>query len=139
MRKVDCNKVGELMKIFQRTLILGLVILLISCAPVFEILNQLDLPAKLALTEEDVANGLKEALKVGANNSVDILSLQDGFIRDELLKIALPEEAKIITDNLSLIPGGQGLLDDVVLRLNRAAEDAINPTAIYLYIFRQHI
>ena len=102
-------------------------LVLTSCAELLDTVNQMGLPVKL--TEADITNGLKEALKVGTNNSVDILSLKDGFLSDELLKIALPSEADIIVDNLALIPGGQGLVDDVVLRLNRAAEDAVKEAA----------
>ena len=113
------------MKAFLTTIIVAYAIIFSSCAAVLDTMSQMGLP----VTEVEVANGLKEALKIGTNNSVDVLSLQDGFFRDEFLKIALPKEAKIITDNLSLIPGGQGLVDDVVLRLNRAAEDAVTEAA----------
>lgn len=101
--------------------------MLISCAEVLNTIGQFELPAQL--TEGEVANGLKEALKVGANNSVDILSVENGFLGDELLKIVLPKEVSIITDNISMIPGGDKLVDDVILRLNRAAEDAVTEAA----------
>jgi len=103
--------------------IISALVIFISCAEVLNTIGQMEFPAKL--TEADVASGLKQALKVGTNKSVDILSMKDGFFGDELLKIALPNEAKIITDNLSMIPGGDKLVDDVVFRLNRAAEDAV--------------
>jgi len=85
------------------------------------------LPIKL--TEADIASGLKEALKVGTNNSVDILSIENGFLGNEALKVLIPPEADIIMENLSLIPGGQKLVDDAILRLNRAAEDAVTEAA----------
>jgi hypothetical protein len=68
--------------------------------------------------------GLKEALTVGITNTVKRVNQPDGYAGDALLKILLPAEAAIITDNIKLIPGGEALIDDVVLRLNRAAEDA---------------
>ena len=68
--------------------------------------------------------GLKDALSVGITNSVTALSKQNGYFADPLLKILLPKEAQPIVDNIKLIPGGQGMIDEVVLRLNRAAEDA---------------
>ena len=104
-----------------------IMLMLMSCAEVLNKIGQMELPVKL--TETDVANGLKEALKVGTNNSVDLLSTEDGFLGNELLKIMLPSEAKIITDNIALIPGGEKLVEDVVLRLNRAAEDAVTEAA----------
>lgn len=111
------------MKSAIKIFIIASLAILISCAEVLNTIKQLELPAQL--TEGEVADGLKEALKVGTNNSVDMLSLKDGFLADELLKIALPPEADIITYNLSMIPGGDKLVEDVVLRLNRAAEDAV--------------
>jgi len=115
------------MKTLQKLSIIFLLVVLTSCAEVLDTISQFELPAQLS--EGEVANGLKEALKIGTNNSVDILSLENGFLGDELLKIVLPEEANIITDNLSMIPGGDKLVDDVVLRLNRAAEDAVTEAA----------
>jgi len=112
--------------IFKLTVIASL-LMFISCAEVLNTISQFELPTKL--TEGDVADGLKEALKVGTNNSVDLLSIEDGFLSDELLKIVLPPEADIITNNLSMIPGGDKLVEDVVLRLNRAAGDAVTEAA----------
>lgn len=76
-------------------------------------------------TAEMNASGLKEALQVGLGNSVSVLNQKDGFLGNEMLKILLPEEASMIVDNLKYIPGGEKLVSDVVLSLNRAAEDAV--------------
>jgi len=70
------------------------------------------------------AAGLKEALTVGATNSVLSLARENGYYSDAALKILLPDDASVIVDNIKLIPGGQNMINDVVLRLNRAAEDA---------------
>ncbi len=53
----------------------------------------------------------------------------DGYYGDELVKILLPEEASVIIDNLSKIPGGDKLVEDVILSINRAAEDAAKEVA----------
>ncbi len=87
------------------------------------------IPVDVPLTEADVAKGLKEALIVGSKNSSSILSAVDGYYGDELVKILLPEEASVIIDNLARIPGGDKLVQDVVLRINRAAEDAAKEVA----------
>jgi len=68
--------------------------------------------------------GLKEALSVGIAKGVKNLSQENGFYSDAALKIFLPKEASVIVDHIKLVPGGQTMLNDVVLRLNRAAEDA---------------
>lgn len=69
--------------------------------------------------------GLKEALQFGLSNSVSLLNQQDGFYANEAMKIFLPEEAQTIVEHIRLLPGGEALVSDVVLRLNRAAEDAV--------------
>ncbi|MDP2337535.1 MAG: DUF4197 domain-containing protein [Bacteroidota bacterium] len=48
----------------------------------------------------------------------------DGYLKDQAVKILLPPEAKEITDHISKLPGGSKLVDDVIIRINRAAEDA---------------
>ncbi len=111
------------MKLFTKSTLIATMLVLTSCAEMLNTIGQMGLPDKLS--ETDVVNGLKEALEVGTVKSVDLLSAKNGFFGDELLKIALPPEAAIITDNLKLIPGGEKLVNDVVFRLNRAAEDAV--------------
>jgi len=75
------------------------------------------------LTNQNAA-GLKEALSVGIANSVTRLSKTDGYLGNQALKILLPAEARTISDNLKYVPGGDKLMNDVIVRLNRAAEDA---------------
>lgn len=70
------------------------------------------------------AAGLKEALVVGTSNSVMRLNKTDGYLGNSALKILLPDEARIISSNLRYVPGGEKLMNDVVVRINRAAEDA---------------
>ena len=78
----------------------------------------------LPLTNTEIVNGLKDALLVGTDSAVTHLSAIDGYLKDLTIKILLPPEAKTITDNLSKLPGGSKLVDDVIVRINRAAEDA---------------
>jgi hypothetical protein len=112
------------------------VFLLSGCAELMQIVESL--PIDVPLTEAEVADGLKEALITGANNSSSILSAVDGYYGDELIKILLPEEAAVIIDNLSKIPGGDKLVEDVVLSINRAAEDAAKEVApIFIGSIRQ--
>lgn len=81
------------------------------------------------LTEGDIVGGLKEALSIGSKNAALQLSSRDGYWGDPEVRIPLPGEAKVIVDNISRIPGGQQLIDDVVLSINRAAEDAARGVA----------
>lgn len=90
------------------------------------------------LTEAEVVRALKEALTVGAENSARKLAAENGYYGDELVKILLPDEAEIIVDNISRIPGGEALVEDVILRINRAAEDAAKEIApIFISSVRQ--
>lgn len=111
----------------KRILILASALLMLAgCA---EILKIMETAGPAALTEREVVNGLKEALITGAKNSAGRLSVTDGYYRDLAVKILLPDEAKIIVDNISRIPGGEKLLEDVIVRINRAAEDAAREVA----------
>ncbi len=112
----------------KRILIPALSILLLSgCAELNTFIQSV--PVDAPLTEAEVAKGLKEALTIGSKNASAILSAADGYYGDELVKILLPEEASVIIDNLGKIPGGDRMVEDVVLRINRAAEDAAKEVA----------
>jgi len=102
------------------------VLILTGCA---EVMNILQTVSPVPLSEEEVISGLKEALMTGARNSAQRLAAENGYYGDEAIKILLPDEAKVIIDNISKIPGGDKLVQDVVLRINRAAEDAAKEVA----------
>lgn len=104
----------------------GLLILISGCA---ELMNVMQSTGTVPLTEADVVNGLKEALKTGAKNSAQKLAAENGYYGDPLVKILLPDDAKIIVENISRIPGGDKLVQDVILSINRAAEDAAKEAA----------
>ena len=86
-------------------------------------------PKSAQLTNTDIVGGLKEALTLGAQNSASKLSAVDGFFKDAALKILLPPEAQKVTEVVSKIPGGNKLVDDAILSMNRAAEDAAKSAA----------
>jgi hypothetical protein len=98
-----------------------------GCAEVMTVLQSAAGP--VPLTEDEVIRGLKEALMTGAKNSAERLAKENGYYGDAAIKILLPDEAKVIVDNISRIPGGDKLLQDVILRINRAAEDAAREVA----------
>ncbi|MBS3770525.1 MAG: DUF4197 domain-containing protein [Bacteroidales bacterium] len=80
------------------------------------------------LSEEEVVKGLKTALEVGSDTAVAVTSEVNGYYKDEAIKIMLPPEADIIyehKDDASFqFLGLDQLIDDVVLSINRSAEDA---------------
>lgn len=76
------------------------------------------------VTNADAIAALRDALVEGAVSASTILSAKDGYYGNEVLKILLPPEAQPMIDSISKIPRGKALVDDVVLRLNRSAEEA---------------
>ena len=74
-------------------------------------------------TTLEINNGLKQALELGTNKSSDQLSAVNGFFADAAIKILFPPEAQKVEKTLRSIGLGK-LADNVILSLNRAAEDA---------------
>jgi hypothetical protein len=81
-----------------------------------------------SLSSDEIVKGLKEALTVGANNSTGKLSAANGFFKDAVVKVLMPPEAKKVEKTLRSIGAGK-LVDDAILSLNRAAEDASKSAA----------
>jgi hypothetical protein len=75
------------------------------------------------LSEEEIAAGLRDALKVGTETVVNNLGTVDGFNLDEAIHIPLPNKLKRAKSALDKI-GMSKLGDDLELKLNRAAEVA---------------
>jgi Protein of unknown function (DUF4197) len=86
-------------------------------------------PTKKGITNDQAVAGLKEALSVGTDTAVSILTKADGFFKDETVKILLPPEAQNVYKNATKIPGGKEMIDKTVLAMNRAAEDASKDAA----------
>ncbi|MFT4535305.1 MAG: hypothetical protein ACI9P5_002671 [Saprospiraceae bacterium] len=76
-----------------------------------------------SVTNTDIANGLKQALNFGVDDSVKFLSRENGYYASAY-KILLPEEARKVTDKLKFIPGFQNVEEELIKRLNKGAEDA---------------
>ncbi len=94
-----------------------------SCDILMEVLNQAT--SETTLSNSEIIKGLKEALNVGTVSSVKVLNKTNGYFKDNAVKILLPPEARVIEQNIRKIPGvGQKTMDDLVLRINRSAEDA---------------
>lgn len=75
------------------------------------------------LTEEEVGRALKEALTIGIEKGVDRVSKVDGYFKDPVIKIIMPDEAKAVEEKLRML-GQDKLVDDAIESMNRAAEDA---------------
>jgi hypothetical protein len=76
------------------------------------------------ITNRDAINGLKTALTNGAQAAVAKLGKQDGFMSDSRIKIPLPPAMKRAEAMMHSIGAGKQA-DDLVLKMNRAAEAAV--------------
>jgi hypothetical protein len=75
------------------------------------------------LSEDEVGQGLKEALNQGIEKGVSQLSTADGYFKDAQIKLWMPDEAQEVEAKLRKM--GQGKkVDDAIESMNRAAEDA---------------
>lgn len=84
--------------------------------------------SKDSLSTNEVIAGLKEALTTGTNRGVQKLSVADGFFKDAVIKVLMPEEAKKVESTLRKFGLGKQV-DDAILSMNRAAEDAAKDAA----------
>jgi len=75
-------------------------------------------------TLPDISAGLKEALNNGIAKQVSKLTAEDGFYKNDLVKILLPEELQKVDKTLRNL-GMSNLADQGLVVLNRAAEDAV--------------
>ena len=80
------------------------------------------------LTNEEVVQGLKEALTVGTNNSTALASKVDGFYKNAVLFIPFPPEAVKVKETVNAL-GMKSQTDKFVMTLNRAAEEAAKNAA----------
>ena len=72
----------------------------------------------------DIASGLKEALNKGIEKLVSKLTAVDGFYKNDMVKILLPDELQKVDAALRKVGFGS-LADDGIRSLNRAAEEAV--------------
>ena len=108
----------------MKKLLLVLVIFsFISCAELQQVVNQLP-QSGAVLSNQEIANGLTAALNQGIKKQVSKLTLKDGYYKNELVKIILPEELQKVDKTLRSI-GLSSLADQGLKAINRAAEDAV--------------
>jgi len=74
-------------------------------------------------TETEAADGIKEALVKGTSESVNLVSLADGYFGNPEIKIPFPEDARTVESKLRAMGMGKKV-DEAILSINRAAEDA---------------
>ena len=108
----------------RKILAFVLIFNLTSCAELQSVVDQLPQDTGAILSNADMASGLRQALDLGIDKQVSKLTQKDGFFRNELVKILLPEELQKVDKGLRDI-GLDNLADEGLKVLNRAAEDAV--------------
>ena len=79
--------------------------------------------SKQQLGTDTIIAGLKESLQVGTANVVEQLGQPGGFLNNPKIHIPLPDSMSKVQSVLSSM-GASGMLDDLELKLNSAAEKA---------------
>lgn len=75
------------------------------------------------LSDVKIGSGLKEALKIGTENAVNLTGKTDGYFMNEAIKILMPEKLRTLEKGLRAVGYGPQV-DEFVLSMNRAAEQA---------------
>lgn len=107
----------------KRVLLLVVVFPFFGCGELQDVVNQLPGGGN-PLSSAEIARGLREALNTGIDKQVSKLTAEDGFFKNELVKILLPQELQKVDKTLRDIGLGN-LADEGLKVLNRAAEDAV--------------
>lgn len=93
------------------------------------LLSQVSLPAQNQYSAGmEIGRGLKQALELCAIRAGRKLSIRNGFYGDPLIRIAMPAELRRVESTLRNLGMGS-LVDQTVLSMNRAAEDAAKSAA----------
>jgi len=94
-------------------------------------------PKQIVPSSLEIGTALKQALEQGTTKSADQLSAVNGFFGNAAVKIVFPPQAQKAESTLRKL-GMNQLCDNVILSLNRAAEDAAKEAApIFLNAIKQ--
>ncbi|MCU7940269.1 MAG: DUF4197 domain-containing protein [gamma proteobacterium symbiont of Bathyaustriella thionipta] len=77
-----------------------------------------------ALSNDEITQGLKEALDVGVKKAIDTLGTKNGFLNDQSVRIPLPDSMQQVEKALRSF-GQEEMADEFVTSMNRAAEKAV--------------
>ena len=110
--------------------ILGLMLSIIFILPQFlfagnleDIYKKLQTSSVSSLDDRTIISGLKEALSLGTAKAVNLVSVENGYLRNETIKILLPENIQMMSEVLRAAGFGKEV-DTFILSMNRAAEKA---------------
>ena len=118
-------------------LVCSFFILLSSC-DILQSVATLPGTGSLPLTENEIIQGLKEALSTGLDSSVKTASATNGYLRNEAIKILLPQDVLNLKNKIEgntvasaayktyvrKFNGGKDLFNELLTSMNRGAEKA---------------
>ncbi|WP_136479874.1 DUF4197 domain-containing protein [Cognatitamlana onchidii] len=107
----------------KKLIALAVVFNILSCAELHQVVNQLPQDTGV-IGNDQIASALRQALDLGIEKQVTKLTQKDGFYKNNLVKITLPDELLKVDKTLRDIGLGN-LADEGLKVLNRAAEDAV--------------
>jgi len=94
---------------FRTTLAIAMLTLVIAAGPAAaqleNLLKQLpgSVPSTGSLGEVKIGQGLKEALQVGTEKAVSLTGRTDGYLKNEAIKILMPERLKTVERGLRTV------------------------------------
>ncbi|MFO1494066.1 MAG: DUF4197 domain-containing protein [Lysobacterales bacterium] len=90
-----------------------------------------------SLSQSDASAGIKEALARGVSASIKQLGTQDGFLKDQVVRIAVPKSMRKMSEAARKL-GTDKYVEDFETSMNRAAEKAVPAAAdIFAEAIRQ--
>lgn len=107
----------------KKTILLALAVLLSTSCDELSYLVSTPSTSSGPPTSSEIGAGLKEALIIGAQNSVSQTSVENGFYGNSLIKIPFPPEAKKVADKAREF-GFDKQVDQFVETMNHGAEKA---------------
>lgn len=107
----------------MRRLMMGIAMLLLA--------GQASALSLADLSNQDATGGLREALIQASTSAVGKLGVVDGFMGNPEVKIPLPDSLRKVEKGLRMFGMGKQA-DELVLRMNRAAEAAVPEAKVLL-------
>ena len=109
-----------------RAFIVCMMVMLIAVpasAQLDRIFKGLGIGQKAGLSDAKIGSGLKEALKIGTENTVNLTGKTDGYFLNQAIKILMPEKLRTLEKGLRAVGYGPQI-GEFVLSMNRSAEQA---------------
>jgi len=119
------------MSLHRIRLVTVLAVVLVVLLPAAHVSAQLDRllkglsqeSASADLSDAKIASGLREALRVGTQNAVNLTGKTDGYFLNQAIKILMPEKLQTLEQGLRAFGYGSQV-EELVLSMNRAAEQS---------------